>query len=67
MLYKNSMKTYTHHIALAHHIIASNVWLLTDDQGRRFIIDTGPRAEKFTLRRQLYRAGLRKPGDITAV
>ena len=61
------MKKYTQHIALAHHIIASNVWLLTDDQGRRFIVDTGPRAEKFTLRRQLHRAGLRRPGDITAV
>jgi glyoxylase-like metal-dependent hydrolase (beta-lactamase superfamily II) len=48
-------------------MIISNVWLLADEQKRRFLIDTGHEIERPTLRLALWRAGVRRPGDLTAV
>ena len=45
----------------------SNAWLLEDDEGRRFLIDTGHRLERPALVRELRRAGVRGPGDLAAI
>lgn len=54
-------------LALANLITISNVWLLTDKRGRRFLIDTGDQSERLQLARSLSKAGIVKPGDLTAV
>lgn len=51
---------------LATFIRISNIWLL-DDGERRFVIDTGHWSERATLLLSLWRAGVRKPGDLAAV
>lgn len=61
------MQRISEHHSLANHIRISNVWLLTDDQGNRFLIDTGHFLERHALLYHLWRAGIRKPGDLTAV
>jgi len=45
----------------------SNVWLLTDAGGRRFLIDSGHRLERRALARTLCAAGVDGPGDLTAL
>ncbi len=45
----------------------ANTWLLSDAQGRRFLIDTGHRAERRGLVADLRRAGVRGPGDLEAI
>lgn len=45
----------------------SNSWLLRDDEGRRFLVDTGHALERIALRHELRRAGVRKPGDLEAI
>ena len=61
------MKMYDKHIGLAIAVVASNVWLLIDDEGRRFLVDSGFRPERTALMLGLWRAGVRRPGDLTAV
>ncbi len=45
----------------------ANSWLLCDERGRHFLIDTGHRAERRGLIADLRRAGVREPGDLTAI
>ncbi len=45
----------------------SNVYLLRDKRGRNFLIDTGDMGERVLLRWNLWRWGIRNPGDLTAV
>jgi glyoxylase-like metal-dependent hydrolase (beta-lactamase superfamily II) len=54
-------------IGLARGAVASNVWLLTDARGQRFLVDTGDRLERPMLWLALQRAGVRRPGDLTAI
>ncbi len=61
------MKQVAEHLALATSLLASNVWLLKDAAGRRFLVDTGVRIERFPLRGDLRRAGLHRAGDLTAI
>lgn len=53
-------------LGLARGMIVSNVWLLEHD-GRRFLVDTGHPLERPALRWHLWRAGVRRPGDLDAV
>jgi glyoxylase-like metal-dependent hydrolase (beta-lactamase superfamily II) len=61
------MRQHADDLARAATVLFSNVWLLTDKQGRRFLIDTGDAAERPGLALALRRGGLTKPGDLTAV
>ncbi len=54
-------------VAHAHAVHIANAWILADGEGRRFLIDTGHRLERAGLKRSLRRAGITKPGDLTAV
>ncbi len=54
-------------LAHARKIIISNVWLLTDDQGHRFVVDTGYPLERPKLRRFLRRSGVEGAGDLAGV
>lgn len=54
-------------IKLASTIHISNIWLLTDDEGRRFLIDSGHSTERPLLLSWLWRHGVRRKGDLTAV
>ena len=51
------MRTCTKNVGLAAAMIASNTWLLTDDEGRRFLVDCGHALERNGLRIALWRAG----------
>ena len=44
----------------------SNVWLFTDTEGHRFLVDTGHRVERTILAQSLTRAGVVR-GSLTAV
>lgn len=55
------------HVGLAAAILISNVWLLTDRMGRRFLIDTSFKTDRHLLYLALRRAGVRQPGDLTAI
>jgi len=54
-------------IGVAAGVRIANVWLLTDDEGRRFLVDTGHRIERRQLARSLLAAGVSRPGDLEAV
>jgi glyoxylase-like metal-dependent hydrolase (beta-lactamase superfamily II) len=54
-------------IHLAGHAIISNVWLLRDGDGRRYLIDTGHPLERPRLLRQLRRHGVAGPGDLAGI
>lgn len=60
------MRTVTPELKLAHRLFISNVWLL-DDGASRILIDTGHPLERWTLRRALWKAGVRERGDLKAV
>lgn len=53
-------------LGLARAMIVSNVWLL-EHEGRRLLIDSGHPAERLALRYHLWRAGVRREGDLDAV
>lgn len=53
-------------LGLARGMIVSNVWLL-EHRGRRLLIDTGHPLERLALRLHLWRAGIRRRGDLQAV
>lgn len=53
-------------LGLARRMIVSNIWLL-EHQGRRLLVDSGHPLERRALRRHLWRAGVRGPGDLHAV
>lgn len=61
------MKKCNRYIAVANRVIASNIWLLDDGDGRRFLIDCGHSLERFALKRALWRARIRVNGDLDAV
>lgn len=61
------MKRCSPTISLLTHAIVSNVWLLTDAQGQRFLVDSGVRAERWAIARGLEKAGVAKPGDLNAI
>ena len=61
------MHTLLPHLGLARTALVSNVWLLRDREGRRFLIDTGYPLERRALLRHLARAGVRGRGDLTAI
>lgn len=61
------MEKVTSHLGLASQVRISNVWLLTDQMGRRFLIDTGHFTERYFLKWHLWKCGVRKKGDLTAV
>lgn len=53
-------------LGLARGMLVSNVWLL-EHEGRRLLIDSGHPVERLTLRWHLWRAGVRRRGDLDAV
>jgi len=61
------MRTVHPHLQLAQRLFISNVWLLDAGSGSRLLVDTGHPLERFTLRRALWRAGIRGRGDLAAV
>ncbi len=54
-------------LGLAALVIGSNIWLYTDSCGRRFLIDSGLAFERAALRYHLWKAGVRRRGDLTAL
>ena len=54
------MKKLAPHLSLANHAIASNAWVLDDQNGNRFLIDTGHAGERVSLR---YDGGLELVGQ----
>jgi len=54
-------------VTLLKNVIVSNVWLLTDSEGRRFLIDSGVRTERLSIKVGLWFCGVRKKGDLTAL
>jgi glyoxylase-like metal-dependent hydrolase (beta-lactamase superfamily II) len=53
-------------LGLARGMIVSNVWLL-EHGGRRVLVDTGHPLERLALRWHLWRAGVRRRGDLDLV
>ncbi len=60
------MKRVTPHVGLLTGIKIANVWLLESADGR-WLIDTGHPVERATLRVALWRAGVRRKGDLAGV
>lgn len=61
------MQQVASRLSLAHRMFISNVWLLENRAGQRFVVDTGHVLERLTLRRALWNAGVRGRGDLAAV
>ncbi len=61
------MKRIAPHLGLASSIKISNVWLIEDGMGRRFLIDTGFYTDRPLLLAHLWKAGIRSKGDLNAV
>ncbi len=61
------METVAPHLRLATRAIIANVWLLEDSMNRKFLVDTGYLLERPMLRLSLWRAGVQRPGDLTAI
>ena len=57
------MQRIDRELGLARRMIISNVWLL-EHAGRRLLIDTGHPLERLALRLHLWRAGIRRRGDL---
>src|SRR5581483_7199923 len=64
--FEGEMLRIARNLWLADHVRISNVWMLEEDS-RRFLIDTGHPVERPTLRLELWRAGVRKKGDLAGV
>lgn len=60
------MRKIAPHLRLASTKIA-NIWLLEDSSGHKFLIDSGHPIERPTLLANLWMAGVRSPGDLTAI
>jgi len=60
------MQQVRRELGLARGMIVSNVWLL-EHEGRRLLIDSGHPMERLALRFHLWRAGIRRKGDLDAV
>jgi glyoxylase-like metal-dependent hydrolase (beta-lactamase superfamily II) len=60
------MQRISTQLGLASMVRISNVWLLETNDGR-FLFDAGHPIERLTLRAQLWRAGVRGPGDLRGV
>jgi glyoxylase-like metal-dependent hydrolase (beta-lactamase superfamily II) len=45
----------------------ANTWLFEDPSGQKFLIDTSHPIERIPLVTELWRAGIRLPGDLTAI
>lgn len=54
-------------VTLLRNAIVSNIWLLTDSEGNRFLIDSGVSSEKYSIKLALWLCGIRKKGDLTAL
>lgn len=61
------MRRIQPHLGLASGVQISNVWLLTTPSGRRLLFDTGHWIERPALRLHLWRAGIRRRGDLDGV
>lgn len=61
------MKRVAQHLGVMSWVRISNIWLFTDGQGRSFLVDTGHPLERPLLWANLWRVGIRRPGDLTAV
>ncbi|MBI3557507.1 MAG: MBL fold metallo-hydrolase [Deltaproteobacteria bacterium] len=61
------MKKVAPHLGLAAGVKIANSWLLTDSQGRRFLIDTGYFTDRPALLAHLWIAGVRAKHELTAV
>ena len=61
------MRVVDETVGVAAAVRVSNSWLLSDGEGRRFLIDTGHRLERPALARALRAAGVRGPGDLEAI
>jgi glyoxylase-like metal-dependent hydrolase (beta-lactamase superfamily II) len=55
------------HLHLAGASRISNIWLLEDSMNRKFLVDTGHPVERLPLLASLWKLGIRRPGDLTAV
>lgn len=60
------MKKVTSAVHLVASVRVANVWLL-EDGGRRFVVDSSHPVERNTLKRALWRAGIRGPGDLAGI
>jgi glyoxylase-like metal-dependent hydrolase (beta-lactamase superfamily II) len=60
------MRRIAPHLRIATTKIA-NIWLLEDGAGQKFLVDTGHPIERPSLLANLWMAGVRMPGDLTAV
>jgi len=54
-------------LAIANHVKISNVWMFSDKQGRRFIIDTGDRVERIALRFDLGRENSQTDNGVDGI
>lgn len=61
------MRKVAPHLKLATFTLISNVWLFEDSMNRRILIDTGYLLERPTLFAELWKAGIRRRGDLAAV
>lgn len=60
------MRAVAPHLRLATLVRIANVWLL-EDAGRRFLVDSGHPLERPLLLASLWRAGVRRRGDLAGV
>lgn len=61
------MRKIAPHLQLAESVKISNIWLLEDSMNRRFLVDTGFYTDRPLLKLLLWRSGIRRKGDLTAV
>jgi glyoxylase-like metal-dependent hydrolase (beta-lactamase superfamily II) len=61
------MRRVADHLHLASFVRISNVWLLRGADGKQFLVDTGYPLERPMLLLSLWRAGVRRPGDLAGV
>ncbi len=61
------MRQISPHVHLTEHIRFSNVWLMDDGGGRRWLIDAGHPLELRRLLKQLATCGVSGPGDLSGI